>query len=415
MPRKEAKLGSFERLLRRPVTLDDHEWAFAVPDLPAAAKLNASGLVKAVSLATKGTDQSITLKLAAMEENRAIKGQPLDRFILLSLSEFRAPRSPVPETGGTRPTTPRECTEYAVRMLRAGITVQGVHYNFFGHSNSQLKSRTCLLYAAPKGDISLMVESLGDFSKMKTVGKKAKRIGLLFSTAKAALAVEPGRCEDIPDIELRDYVFTDGCGLVAPRFAQELARRLRLTFRNTRYSPSVFQIRYRGYKGVVTVDPTMRQGPTILKFRKSMKKFSGGSDLSFAVVEYSKVGGDPVGHARPHGPADCCGALQFWPSERRGRRPPERLGCARCHFAKKATRALGLSAASRTRPPPGISLPVLCQQARAGRGRAFGVSRRCPAAGGIARQQRIREDAEQARRTALPHSGSKITAPLRRL
>lgn len=120
MSRKEPKLGSFKRLLRPSVTLDHHEWAFAVPDLPAAAKLNANGLV------------------------------------------------------------------------------------------SQLESRTCLLYAVPKDNILRMVESLGGFSKMMAVGKKAKRIGLLFSTAQAALVVDPGRCEDIPDIEVRDYVFTDG-------------------------------------------------------------------------------------------------------------------------------------------------------------------------------------------------------------
>lgn len=33
----------------------------------------------------------------------------------------------------------------------------------------------------------------------------------------------------------------------------------------------------------------MAKGGTWLKMRKSMKKFSGGDDLSFSVVEYSKV------------------------------------------------------------------------------------------------------------------------------
>lgn len=37
------------------------------------------------------------------------------------------------------------------------------------------------------------------------------------------------------------------------------------------------------------VDPTMRDRQHLIKFRKSMKKFSGGIDNSFAVVEYSKV------------------------------------------------------------------------------------------------------------------------------
>nr|RBQ95109.1 hypothetical protein FVER53263_05746 [Fusarium verticillioides] len=123
---------------------------------------------------------------------------------------------------------------------------------------------------------------------MKTVGKKAKRIGLLFSSSKAAMIINPDRCEDIPDVERDQYVFTDGCGLIAPSLAQELARRRRIIFRDSRYTPSVFQLRYRGYKGVVTVDPRMKKEKALFKLRKSMKKFSGGDDYSFAVVEHSK-------------------------------------------------------------------------------------------------------------------------------
>ncbi|KAL6698127.1 RNA dependent RNA polymerase domain-containing protein [Trichoderma pleuroticola] len=124
---------------------------------------------------------------------------------------------------------------------------------------------------------------------MKTVAKKAKRIGLLFSVARAAMQVDPKKVEDIPDIEVGDFIFTDGCGLIAPGLASQLSRRIKISFRNMRYTPSVFQIRYRGYKGVVTLDPTMPKGGPWLKMRKSMKKFSGGDDLSFSVVEYSKV------------------------------------------------------------------------------------------------------------------------------
>ncbi|KAK8017878.1 hypothetical protein PG993_014204 [Apiospora rasikravindrae] len=288
MAPKPQKLSSFEFTLKDQVTLDDCDWDFDVPNFPSSRLLNEKGLVKTIVLETKGSEQRMTLKLTGHEENRITKYHPLDKFLLLSMGDFRPPPGLKPEGGGTRPSTFREHTDYVVRLLRAGITLQGVSYHFYGHSNSQLKSRTCFLFAAPKDKISRMVESLGEFGKMKTVAKKAKRIGLLFSTAHAALRVEERRCEDIPDIELNDYTFTDGCGLMAPRFAQDVARRLRLTFRDRRYSPSVFQIRYRGYKGVVTVDPTMREGPTWLKFRKSMKKFSGGEDLAFSVVDYSK-------------------------------------------------------------------------------------------------------------------------------
>ncbi|KAM0345841.1 hypothetical protein ACHAPU_006195 [Fusarium lateritium] len=103
------------------------------------------------------------------------------------------------------------------------------------------------------------------------------------------MTINPDRCEDIADIESADYIFTDGCGLIAPHLAKELARRTKIIFRDSRYTPSVFQIRYRGYKGVVTLDPRIAKQKSLLKFRKSMKKFGGGDDHSFAVVDYSKT------------------------------------------------------------------------------------------------------------------------------
>ena len=52
---------------------------------------------------------------------------------------------------------------------------------------------------------------------MKSVGKKAKRIALLFSAAEIACEVQPDSCEDIPDITAKDYIFTDGyVHIVAP-------------------------------------------------------------------------------------------------------------------------------------------------------------------------------------------------------
>lgn len=291
-PPAKSKLSAFRYRLQDRISLDDREWKFQVPGLPSPRDLDARRLVKTVSLINTTGKHEIVLSLEHAEDNRAIRGEPLNKFVVVSLAEFRSipQRQDTEAAGSLQPSTPRECVDYAIRFLRAGISLQGVHYNFYGHSNSQLKSRTCFLYAAPKEEISRKVESLGDFAKMKTVAKKAKRIGLLFSTAQVATIVPPDRVEDIPDIESEDYVFTDGCGLIAPRLAQELARKVGIVFRDRRYTPSVLQIRYRGYKGVVTVDPTMASNPKILlKMRKSMKKFSGGDDHSFSVVEYSKV------------------------------------------------------------------------------------------------------------------------------
>lgn len=51
--------------------------------------------------------------------------------------------------------------------------------------------------------------------------------------------------------------------------------------------PSVFQIRYRGYKGILTYEPSMR-GKILAKFRDSMRKFKGAVDHGLYVVDYSK-------------------------------------------------------------------------------------------------------------------------------
>ncbi|KAI0407924.1 RNA dependent RNA polymerase-domain-containing protein [Xylaria palmicola] len=285
---EKMKLGAYEQRLQD-ISLSDSQWKYDNLTLPAPALLDQSGYVKVISLISDGTAGShVVIRLQKLSPNRATESLRLKDLLLVSVSAFRPRYAVADEAGEYKPWARKESIGYITNLLRSGIELQGVHYNFYGHSNSQLKSRTCLLLAASKEAISRRIESFGDFGKMKTVAKKAKRIGLLFSSARAAITVEPSRCEDIPDVEDDNYVFTDGCGLVSPTFAQEISRRLRLAFRDRRYSPSVFQIRYRGYKGVVTKDPTMTDPRIFLKFRKSMKKFSGGEDMSFSVVEYSK-------------------------------------------------------------------------------------------------------------------------------
>jgi hypothetical protein len=292
----KVNIRAFQRVLQDSIQLEDREWSYHVSDLPRPSTLNSQQLMKSITLQSSSTKQQILLRIQPTSLNRAISADPFDCFLLISFADFRlrVPQPPTTDGGSksdfnTKPATARESADYIVRLLRSGVTLNEVRYHFYGHSNSQLKSRTCFLYAASKADISSKVESLGDFTKMKTVAKKAKRIGLLFSVAKMATIVEPDRCQDISDIEGNDYNFTDGCGLISHTFAKALAQKAGIAFRNVRYTPSVFQIRYRGYKGVVVLDPTMKDKKTLVKFRKSMKKFSGGTDCSFSVVDYSKV------------------------------------------------------------------------------------------------------------------------------
>ncbi|KAK0648560.1 RNA dependent RNA polymerase-domain-containing protein [Cercophora newfieldiana] len=287
-PKKKPDPRKYQEVLQHSISLSDDEWSYVLPDFPAPSETDKLGLIKRISVKTTDTKHEITLSFQKASMNRALGGDSLSSFISISFADFRSLRHANGEAIGTQPATTRECTDYVVKLLRSGITLQGVRYNFYGHSNSQLKSQSCFLFADTQEAIRDKVEALGDFSKMKTVQKKAKRIGLLFTSAEVAKTVDPKWCEDIPDVESAGYVFTDGCGLIAPKLARELAEEAEIIFRNQRYCPSVLQIRYRGYKGVVTLDPRMKPGGPLLRMRKSMKKFSGGNDHSFSVIDSSK-------------------------------------------------------------------------------------------------------------------------------
>lgn len=275
-------LTTFRRVLQSSISPEDSTWAYQVSGIPDAHICNAAGYIKSCTFICNAEEQEVRLSLTKIPPNRAISTRGLDSFIHVAFGDFRL------QAENGEPAPFKTSAAYVASFLKSGLRINDTEYHFYGHSQSQLKSKTCFLISEPKHEANRIIESLGDFSRLKTVAKKAKRIGLLFSTAHAVMDVEPYRVRDIDDIENQDYVFTDGCGLIAQHCARMLTRKRPIVFRNQRYHPTVFQIRYRGYKGVVTVEPLMKQ-EIWLHLRKSMKKFSGVSDMGFAIVEFSKV------------------------------------------------------------------------------------------------------------------------------
>jgi hypothetical protein len=279
---------SFVAILQSCIKPEDDTWDYRVQNLPKAQNTSQAGFIKCVSVVSSTEKQQITLRFASAPLNRVTRGEALEKFVLLSFPDFRLQWPARSPDEVARSGTGRENGDWMTRMLISGIRINGVNYHFFGHSNSQLKSRSCFLYAASREEISAKIEAMGDLSKLKSVGKKAKRIGLLFSSAEVSLSLPPDRCQDIDDVATKDYIFTDGCGLISTQLARHLAQKRNIVFRDRRYLPSVYQIRYRGYKGVLTLDPTLL-GQIQVQFRASMRKFKDSPDHSFAVVDYSKV------------------------------------------------------------------------------------------------------------------------------
>ncbi|KAJ0099035.1 hypothetical protein Patl1_19784 [Pistacia atlantica] len=127
-------------------------------------------------------------------------------------------------------------------------------------------------------------ESLGDFRKMKNVAEYAARLGQSLSASRVAVHVDRKDTESIPDVKDErngiKYVFSDGIGKISSELAQEVAKKCGFTS----YTPSAFQIRYGGFKGVVAIDP---YSPVKLSLRPSMFKYESDS-TSLDILENSK-------------------------------------------------------------------------------------------------------------------------------
>ncbi|KAJ9135707.1 hypothetical protein P3X46_032859 [Hevea brasiliensis] len=169
--------------------------------------------------------------------------------------------------------------------LRNGIIIGDKKFEFLGFSPSQLREHSMWMFASRPGLTAEDIRKwMGDFREIKNVAKYAARLGQSFSSSRETFNVYRHEIEIIPDIEVNSdgvsYVFSDGIGKISSELAHSIAQKL--GFRN--YTPSAFQIRYGGYKGVVAVDPT---SPKKLSLRKSMSKYKS-NNTSLDVLGWSK-------------------------------------------------------------------------------------------------------------------------------
>ncbi|PFX23271.1 uncharacterized protein LOC111333194 [Stylophora pistillata] len=145
---------------------------------------------------------------------------------------------------------------------------------FFGHSASQLRERTCVLYNEKQGSVTEILSHFGNFEKIQDVAKRAARVGLLFSTAKPACSIPEDQIGVVDDVERDNYNFTDGCGFISTKYASKVTESLKLKtlYEGIKFPPipSVFQIRLKGCKGVLCHNNCLEEG---IQIRPSMEKF----------------------------------------------------------------------------------------------------------------------------------------------
>lgn len=159
-------------------------------------------------------------------------------------------------------------------VLRDGIVIGSKRFEFLAFSASQLRSNAVWMFASNENITAEGIrEWMGCFKKIRSVSKCAARMGQLFSSSLPTFDVPSQDVEIIPDIEVttdgNNYCFSDGIGKISLPFARQVAQKCGLD-----YTPSAFQIRYGGYKGVLAVD---RNSFRKMSLRKSMLKFESNA------------------------------------------------------------------------------------------------------------------------------------------
>ncbi|KAM0829916.1 hypothetical protein ACQ4PT_066568 [Festuca glaucescens] len=169
-------------------------------------------------------------------------------------------------------------------FLTQGFHLCGRKYSFLAFSSNQLRDRSAWFFAEDMDTTVYGIRNwMGHFSS-KNVAKHTARMGQCFSSTYATVTVKPHEVDDnLEEIERNGYTFSDGIGKVTPDLAMEIAERLPLT---TGSSPSAYQIRYAGFKGVIAV--WQGQGDGIrLSLRPSMRKFESSHSV-LEVVGWTK-------------------------------------------------------------------------------------------------------------------------------
>ncbi|XP_048135418.1 RNA-dependent RNA polymerase 1-like [Rhodamnia argentea] len=177
--------------------------------------------------------------------------------------------------------------ERVLSVLKNGIRIGDKKFEFLAFSSSQLRENSAWMFAPINGCTAATIrEKMGEFSQIRNVAKYASRLGQSLSSSTETLNVGRHEVEVIPDVEVKSYVenihyvFSDGIGKISEELARKVARKC--SFKS--YTPSAFQIRYGGYKGVVAVDPTSY---VKLSLRKSMAKYES-NETKLNVLAWSK-------------------------------------------------------------------------------------------------------------------------------
>ncbi|KAK6347457.1 hypothetical protein TWF718_005299 [Orbilia javanica] len=171
------------------------------------------------------------------------------------------------------------------------LRIAGRNFTFLGFSQSSLRSHTAWFMApiptTRRGDITTeaVIHNLGDFSGIKIPGKCAARIGQAFTDTVANIKITPPMQVYKKDItrvgpDGKIYTFSDGCGTISQSLIEMIWKKGEFT---TEPKPKVFQIRFKGVKGVISLNSTLND--TAIHFYKSMVKYDDTKNTTLEICK----------------------------------------------------------------------------------------------------------------------------------
>jgi hypothetical protein len=177
-------------------------------------------------------------------------------------------------------------------VLRNGISIAGRHFEFLGFSHSSLRCHETWFMAPFQQGNELIhaknvIKDLGDFTNIHCSAKCAARIGQAFSDTLFSIPIPSTAhvLEAKEDVERNGRVFSDGCGSMSLELFQKVWKVLPPYHQQKQ--PTVLQIRYRGAKGMLSLDTSLLGEE--LHIRKSMTKYvaaEGWRDLELCGAAY---------------------------------------------------------------------------------------------------------------------------------
>lgn len=191
--------------------------------------------------------------------------------------------------------TPKEdANAFCQKALERGIFCRQGVFNFLGHSETQLKQKSCYLMKASHEEIHDMLVQVGDSLGERDVRKRARKIGRVFSPLNKGIAMNPIRISIKPHTRiwhsLRWYTPTNGCGFMSRTFSSKVQTILKID-----YEPSVVKVRYRGMEACLVLNEASNFEME-LEFHGSTEEYKAGDErnrksndlVMIGVADYSR-------------------------------------------------------------------------------------------------------------------------------